>query len=132
MLNPSSSKHVIWHGGGQSGFMVYDCTFLLLQLYRTPFMLRYCVSVLIHLGSLALGPYFRHVARCDDSWELSSVGCPGPYIMACAYGVICNLLLSVQVWQGSGNKAGTCCIAVQLHVHLDGIFKLYRTTGVCL
>eukprot|EP00775_Hariotina_reticulata_P012854 gene12854-12981_t len=68
----------------------------MIKLYRTPFMLRYCVSVLIHLGAVALGPYFRHVAACDVGWELTSFGCPGPYIMACAYGVICNLLLSVQ------------------------------------
>jgi hypothetical protein len=34
-----------------------------LQIYRTPFMLRYCCSILIHIGSVVLGPYFVHIGK---------------------------------------------------------------------
>eukprot|EP00878_Enallax_costatus_P044601 GHUV01053281.1.p1 GENE.GHUV01053281.1~~GHUV01053281.1.p1 ORF type:complete len:223 (+),score=1.40 GHUV01053281.1:152-820(+) len=69
----------------------------MIKIYRTPFMLRYCCSVLIHLGALTLGPYFQHVAVCDFDSEFAYIGCPAPYLMACIYGVICMLLLNVQV-----------------------------------
>jgi hypothetical protein len=34
---------------------------LAVQIYRTPFMLRYCPSLLIHIGAVVLGPYFIHI-----------------------------------------------------------------------
>jgi hypothetical protein len=34
-----------------------------LQIYRTPFMLRYCCSILIHIGAVVLGPYFVHIGE---------------------------------------------------------------------
>lgn len=69
-----------------------------LQIYRTPFMLRYCCSVLIHLGAIVLGPHFQHTGVCDDeSWDTGLLGCPAPYVMACIYSIICMLLLNVQV-----------------------------------
>lgn len=69
----------------------------MIKIYRTPFMLRYCCSILIHIGAVVLGPYFVHIGVCDvdavDAWGL---GCPAPYVMACIYSVICMLLLNVQ------------------------------------
>eukprot|EP00879_Flechtneria_rotunda_P028691 GHRR01030901.1.p1 GENE.GHRR01030901.1~~GHRR01030901.1.p1 ORF type:complete len:128 (+),score=25.41 GHRR01030901.1:464-847(+) len=68
-----------------------------MQIYRTPFMLRYCCSVLVHLGAVVLGPYFQHIGKCIDNWTTEQpIGCPAPYIMACIYGVICMLLINVQ------------------------------------
>eukprot|EP00882_Tetradesmus_deserticola_P025750 GHRQ01028311.1.p1 GENE.GHRQ01028311.1~~GHRQ01028311.1.p1 ORF type:complete len:355 (+),score=109.23 GHRQ01028311.1:157-1221(+) len=70
----------------------------MIKIYRTPFMLRYCCSVLIHIGAIVLGPYFVHIGVCDaDATELWGLGCPAPFIMACIYAVICMLLLNVQV-----------------------------------
>lgn len=43
-----------------------------MQIYRTPFMLRYCCSVLIHIGAVVLGPYFVHIgeqAEQDCAWQ---------------------------------------------------------------
>lgn len=68
-----------------------------LQIYRTPFMLRHCTSLLIHLGAVVLGPYFCHIAVCDEGWVAAHNWCPAPYVMAVIYSIICMLLLNVQV-----------------------------------
>ncbi|KAF8072387.1 ttc4 [Scenedesmus sp. PABB004] len=79
----------------------------LIKIYRTPFMLRHCCSLLIYLGALLLGPYFRHVGTCD-AHDLGPDGaCPAPYVAACVFAVICRLLLGVQAssempFDGSG------------------------------
>lgn len=67
------------------------------QIYRTPFMLRHCTSLLIHLGAVVLGPYFSHTATCDEGWVAVHRSCPAPYVMAVIYSIICMLLLNVQV-----------------------------------
>lgn len=68
----------------------------MLKLYRTPFMLRHCCSVIVHLGALMLGPYFVHAGRCDADWSFGPSPCPAPYCMAGIYSVFCMLLCSVQ------------------------------------
>jgi hypothetical protein len=68
-----------------------------MQIYRTPFMLRHCTSLLIHLVAVVLGPYFSHIAVCDEDWVVAQHWCPAPYVMAVIYSIICMLLLNVQV-----------------------------------
>jgi hypothetical protein len=60
-------------------------------------MLRHCTSLLIHLGAVVLGPYFCHIAVCDEGWVAAHNWCPAPYVMAVIYSIICMLLLNVQV-----------------------------------
>lgn len=84
-------------------------------------MLRYCTSLLIHIGAVVLGPYFAHIAVCDEGWMAVQQWCPAPYAMAVIYSIICMLLLNVQVsvamlrpaaaqlWAGAG---GATCLFV--------------------
>lgn len=76
------------------------------------FMLRYSCSVLVHIGAVVLGPHFASAGACDEEGAASAYGCPGPYIMACIYGVICMLLLNVQVRVAAahiGAASRWCC-----------------------
>jgi hypothetical protein len=72
--------------------------------YRTPSMLRACCAVLVHLGCLALAPYFVHRGSCAD-WGTGPRGvgpmtgdglCPAPYVNAIIYVCVSMLLLNVQ------------------------------------
>lgn len=86
-----------------------------LQMYRTPFMLRHCTAILIHLGAVVLGPYFQHVAVCEDDWTIHNMFCPAPYVMAVIYSVVCMLLLNVQVGAAGASIVvqGCGCSAAQ-------------------
>lgn len=82
-----------------------------MQIYRTPFMLRHCTSLLIHIGAVVLGPYFSHIALCDDGWVAVHQWCPAPYVMAIIWSIICMLLLNVQV------RCKQCCSRVEGVLH---------------
>jgi hypothetical protein len=75
-------------------------------------MLRHCTSLLVHIGAVVLGPYFSHIAVCDEGWQLQHQWCPAPYVMAIIYSIICMLLLNVQVRKAAvvvvGVTTGKC------------------------
>jgi hypothetical protein len=55
--------------------------------------LRHACTVLVHVLTVLLAPYFRHAGRCDAGFPGP---CPAPYIMACLWVLVTTLLLNVQ------------------------------------
>jgi hypothetical protein len=57
-------------------------------------MLRHACGVLIHALTIVLAPYFLHAGACDADYTFSV--CPAPFIMACLWVLVTQLLLTVQ------------------------------------